>query len=266
MLFEQAWPVHVLLLGSVSAAWLVGRRLGENILTKVSVMMLLAALLALAMYKGAHRFAEYYGPLGVLATASCVRDIFAVHPPGTRTRLFLAAFLLGLIVSQGARGLLVIDKYSEFKPEKYAEIGHVLEHEAKPGEIVFNSAYHDFPFLYFHRPELKYVIGLDTHYLSEANVLLYDEWRWIQGISPDEPNDPAPLIRAHFHSRFAVVAREHHGLAKRLLRSPHATPLLGTQWGWLFRIDLPEERDPKAQGVRAERAQSPHSKHGAKGP
>jgi len=167
----------------------------------------------------------------------------------------LAAFLIGLIVSQGARGLLVIDKHSEFRPDKYADIGHVLEHEAKPGEIVFNSAYHDFPFLYFHRPELKYVIGLDTHYLSEANALLYEEWRWIQGISADEPNDPAPLIRAHFHARFAVVAREHPGLAKRLLRSPHATPLLGTGWGWLFRIELPDEVAPKAPGVRGERAQ-----------
>jgi hypothetical protein len=225
MLLDQAWPAHVLLTGSLVASWLIGRRLGEKVLSKVSVMMVFSALLALAMYKGAHRFAEYYGPLAVLASASCVRDIFKIHPPGARTRWLLAVFLLGLIVSQGARGLLVIERHSEFRPDKYEEIGHVLEHEAQAGELVFNSAYHDFPFLYFHRPELKYVIGLDTHYLSEADTLLFNEWRWIGRVSADEPNDPAPLIRGHFRSRFAVVAREHSGLAKRLLRSPHASLL-----------------------------------------
>jgi hypothetical protein len=241
MLWQQAWAVHVLLLGAIgSSAW-VARVRKEKVLSLGATVMVLAALLTLVMYKGANRFGEYYGPIGIFAAAMLFRDILQGvdgSPKRGRFKLVLALLVGGLIVSQGTQGLLVVDKYSQFKAEKYEGIAKVLAAESKPGDMVYNSAYHDFPFLYFHQPNLRYVIGLDTHYLSEANPLLFNEWVWMQQVQADDPNDPAPLMAAHFKADFAVVAREHSGLAARLLKSPHVRPLVATRYGWLFKITL----------------------------
>ena len=241
MLWEHAWGVHVLLFGSLATmAW---RRLryGQCLLSTESTFFLLTALLMLFMYKGANRFGEYYGPMGVIASGLLFRDILAAHgqTAGTHApRLALAALLTGLILTHGSQNLHIIERFSVFRHDKYAVISERLNHEADSGTLVYNSAYHDFPFLYFHAPTMRYVIGLDTHYLSLANKTLYEEWLWIQQVKGDELNDPAPLIAGRFQASYAVVAKEHHGLARRLARSPHAVLLEETRYGWLFRISL----------------------------
>ena len=179
MLLTPAWVFHVLLLTTLGAAAWTRHRIQKNVLSLAATMTVFTALLALFMYKGANRFGEYYGPLGVMAAAVVLRDILRVQErpiEGLKLHLGLVLLLGGLLISQGTQGLGVVERFSQFKGEKYAKISERLQSEAEPGSMVYNSAYHDFPLLYFHAPGLRYVIGLDTHYLSEANTQLFDEW------------------------------------------------------------------------------------------
>ena len=187
------------------------------------------------------RFAEYYSPFGVLAAAMVLKDIHGAHAPTPRVKWALVAALLGVIAFQGMMGAKVIERHSEYVPDKYAEIAKRID-DVAAGEPIFNAAYHDYPFLYFHRPDLKFVTGLDPHYLSYTEEGLGKNWAWIGAVKADEPNDPAPLIRKAFKTRWAVIDRHKRGLHARLQTSPHATLIHQTKWGSLFKIVLPEER------------------------
>ena len=245
MLWTHAWVVHVLLMTTLGAAAWTQYRLQKKVLSIAATITVFTALLALFMYKGANRFGEYYGPLGVMGAAIVLRDVLRAQErsmKGFKLPVGLALLLGGLLITQGTQGVGVVERFSQFKGEKYAKIAGRLQAEAQPGDMVYNSAYHDFPLLYFHAAEFRYVIGLDTHYLSEANAQLFNEWRWIQTVDGSEPNDPSPLIAAHFNAKFAVIAREHRGLAQRLAQSRHASLMEATPYGWLFRIRL--DQDP----------------------
>tara|TARA_Y100001954_G_C15785811_1_gene592445 strand:- start:5 stop:1561 length:1557 start_codon:yes stop_codon:yes gene_type:complete len=255
MIWEHAWAVHCLLLASLGVAGWRHAKGRESKLTTAATTLVFAALLALTMYKGANRFGEYYGPLGIMASALIFRDLMSQEdvPKGIvaaswKRYAILALLLSGLVTTHAIQGLGVVERFSLFRADKYSAIAERLRQEAEPGSMVYNSAYHDFPPLYFHAPTMRYVIGLDTHYLSEANKALYEEWRWIQQVKANDPNDPAPLIAAHFKSSFAVIAREHRGLAHRLHRSNHAKLLEATAYGWLFKVQLP--REPESSSSR----------------
>ncbi|MCB9730287.1 MAG: hypothetical protein H6744_18095 [Deltaproteobacteria bacterium] len=230
-ILREAWPAHLTLLaGLVALAWRRTRPSAE------ALLWLLTAATTFALYTRAWRFAEYYAPLAVLAGGVCLRDAFATAPARPALRRALVAVMALVVLVEGGLGLAVARARSEFVPSKYAAIADALRQRARPDDIAFNTTWEDFVFLFWNDAGTRYVNGLDPNYLAFADPARFGMWLWITGVSADEPNDPAPVIRDVFGARFAVVARGYPGLARRLSRSPHAHLILHTGWGWLYEL------------------------------
>lgn len=76
-----------------------------------------------------------------------------------------------------------------------------------PGQVIFNTDWDDFPRLFYYDPSHSYVSGLDPTYLYDRDPALsklYDR------ITLGEVEDPGPLIRDRFGSRYVFTDNSHH--------------------------------------------------------
>lgn len=236
-LLREAWPTHVaLLLGA--GILLARRRLRE--LRADTLLCLCATAICLLLYKGAWRFAEYYGPIGVLTAGVLLRDAeIQAAPAWSRRALAVAASLL--VLWQGTLGLGLIRRHSIVRPDRFAAVGAYLRDHAEPGEMVFNDAWPSFVYLVWHDSDRVYVNGLDPHYLLGADEARFAAWQRVGRARATDASDPALEVARVFQSRWVVVDRDAgKGLAARLLRSPHATLRVTEPAGWLFELTVPK--------------------------
>ena len=67
------------------------------------------------------------------------------------------------------------------------------------GEIIYNCNWDNFPKMFFYDTKHRYVWGLDPNYLYSKNPELY---KLMGDINGGKVEDPAPIIREKFGSRF----------------------------------------------------------------
>ena len=215
----QSWPAH-LMLGAAIASQLWRRTFRPDTVLAAGV-----ALLSLALYFGAVRFAEYYIPFSALAAGLAARDF----SPARGMRIALVAWT----VLAASVGLTQAARVALAPPDHLAKIGERLNQLGRPGEVVFNSSWSDFMALVWWAGGFRYINGLDGHYLAYADPARFAVWL---ALGSGQMDDPAGAIEAAFGARFAVVARQHERLARQLLASPRAALRVDSPEGWLFEI------------------------------
>ena len=82
-----------------------------------------------------------------------------------------------------------------------------LRTNVPPGEIVFNTDWDDFPRLFYFDDTHYYVSGLDPSYLYDRDP---DLSRLYDRITLGKEDDPGPLIRDRFKSRYVFTDNDHH--------------------------------------------------------
>jgi hypothetical protein len=75
------------------------------------------------------------------------------------------------------------------------------------GQLIFNTDWDDFPRLFYFDPSHYYVSGLDPSYLYDKSPELS---RLYDRITLGREEDPGPLIRDRFGSRWVFSDNEHH--------------------------------------------------------
>ena len=225
----SAWPAHLTLAAALAAlAWRMRGskdvRPGPDTLLAVGV-----AALSLMLYLGSSRFAEYYVPFACLAAGLAVRDAWT---PVRRERL-RAAVLGAWALVAASFGLSSAIRVPVMPADYLASIGTRLAGISRPGEVIFNSGWADFPALLWRADRLRYVNGLDGHYLAYRDPARFAVWI---SLGAGMVEDPAYAIDAVFGARFAVVSHRHQALAGQLWVSERATLHLESRDGWLFEI------------------------------
>jgi len=225
----SAWPAHLTLAAALAAlAWRMRGskdvRPGPDTLLAVGV-----AALSLMLYLGSSRFAEYYVPFACLAAGLAVRDAWT---PVRRERL-RAAVLGAWALVAASFGLSSAISVPVMPADYLASIGTRLAGISRPGEVIFNSGWADFPALLWRADRLRYVNGLDGHYLAYRDPARFAVWI---SLGAGMVEDPAYAIEAVFGARFAVVFNRHPALAGQLRASERAILLLESRDGWLFEI------------------------------
>jgi hypothetical protein len=100
-----------------------------------------------------------------------------------------------------------IKEIADSEPHDYYSAGSQwLRANLKPGEIVFNTDWDDFPRLFYYNPGNVYVSGLDPTYLYDKNRKLSDLY---EDITLGKEEDPGPLIRDRFGARYVFTDNEH---------------------------------------------------------
>lgn len=82
-----------------------------------------------------------------------------------------------------------------------------LRDNVPPGQIIFNTDWDDFPRLFYFDSSHYYVTGLDPNYLFDKDQ---DLSRLYDNITLGKEEDPGPLIRDRFGSRYVFSDNEHH--------------------------------------------------------
>lgn len=238
-LLAESWPVIAALVVSGATAGLVAwRRRGQHrsAFPVGLVIWFGVTLLCLVLYKLHWRFVEYFVPVAAVTSGLLTRQALILARPRRRIRLAALAAATLLVLASGWIGLDTVRRYSVETPDRFQQVGVALQRGAAAGDMVFNSAWSDFPFLLWYAPQARYVTGLDPNYLEFEHPRLSGMWRWLKQVRPTEPTDPALLIRQHFKARWAVVNIRDRGLLVRLTRSPRAKVVARSSAGVLFEL------------------------------
>ncbi|HKD92572.1 MAG TPA: hypothetical protein VKB56_11730, partial [Terriglobales bacterium] len=88
-------------------------------------------------------------------------------------------------------------------PNEYRDGAQWLISHVPPNEIIFNTAWEDFPKLFYYDQVHGYVTGLDPLYLRNGNRSLSDLYtRIVNG----QERHAAPLVRDSFRARYVFVS------------------------------------------------------------
>jgi hypothetical protein len=140
------------------------------------------------------------------------------HEPATPTKqdelralwgtigVALVSVFLGVVLFFNLRATMRDIASSEFH-DYYKAGANWMSANVPSGQIIFNTDWDDFPRLFYYDPSHSYVSGLDPTYLYDKDPALsklYDR------ITLGEEEDPGPLIRNRFGSRYVFTDNSHH--------------------------------------------------------
>ncbi|GMV39380.1 MAG: hypothetical protein AMXMBFR64_10960 [Myxococcales bacterium] len=232
----ESWSAFV---GLGLGVGLWGWARGWRARSATTLLLVAATVTMLLLYLKAWRFVEYFVPVAAVTAALLARDALPALPRVARVVSPLALALL--VVAQGQAGIRYVHDKSAYKIEPFLPIGEALERLGEPGDIVFNTAWADFPLLLWVAPRMRFVTGLDPTYLHFQDAGRSALVRGLRAATPEDPHDPAPVIAEHLRARWVVVDPTAQGLAVQLGRSPAAKLVAFTPVGALFRLDVPRE-------------------------
>ena len=120
----------------------------------------------------------------------------------------LAAVALALSIFLYFNLRSTMQEIGQSEPHDYYRAGaEWMRTHVPPGQIVFNTDWDDFPRLFYYDSSHYYVSGLDPSYLLDKNP---DLSQLYERITLGKEEDPGPLIRDRFGSRYVFSDNAHH--------------------------------------------------------
>ena len=194
---------------------------------RIEMTLLLIVLMLFFMLFRSRRFIEYT-PIFVLLFSAVawgrigipwedVLPTFLLRP----SLRILRSFVLLLLIVFLAWGVLpqLEDDIRGAKGIQYlAGAAAWLETNTEPGEIIFQTDWDDFPYLFFHNRHNVYLVGLDPTYLQVADPFMWNQW---VAITQGQVERPSVLIRETFGAGYVVSDLHHDAFAQQAENDPH---------------------------------------------
>lgn len=175
----------------------------------IDTTLLFCALLTLLMTFIWNRFIDYYPAFALLFCAATWGrggvDLLAFMPNRLRFRWLLAA---GGIALPLAFGCLYVYQSARIVANESIALSYLagasawLQANTPEGSLIFNSAWDDFPPLFYHNTHNAYISGLDPTYLYLANPEL---WQQFQDTVRGRIDHPSSVIRSAFGTEYIVT-------------------------------------------------------------
>ncbi|MGI8787715.1 MAG: hypothetical protein ACR2HG_08155 [Pyrinomonadaceae bacterium] len=226
---------------------------GGKLPEKSSFFLAFATILLVSQFRS-KRFAEYFPPFAVLFATFSWREFFAPvfavspadfsvedevssaenkTPPKRNARgilkqvgvwtlgLFLVLWLVYNLRGINFAGInekgLISELQDNEANDKYRRAMTWAIENIPEGERIFNCNWDDFPKMFFFDQKHNYIYGLDPNYLYTKNPELS---KLIPDLTSGKIDDPAPIIRDKFGSRFIFSdAKENEEMIAKCLES-----------------------------------------------
>jgi len=194
------------------------------------------------------RFAEYFVPFALVFCASAVSDLFEgvdveewLEKRRVARSLLPSAVLVFLIFT----GISSVTKVQSFAvKDNHDSLGQAarwLAASVPSGETVFHADWGDFPELFFHAPELRFLVGLDPIFMFAESPT---KWRLWKGISEGKRPDAPKAARDDFSSRFILLRTRPRSELDRQLRSDSGAKQVFRNAKIAIYEVLPEQQQP----------------------
>jgi hypothetical protein len=175
--------------------------------TRATVALFLATGIATALAFKARRHMDTWPQLALLFAAYSWADFWTeqseLRPERDGRRMGATVLLACLII---ITPFTVVRQVREVKTERpfsdYKGAALWLKENTKPGAVVFNGSWDDFPFLFFFNTHNYYIVGLDKLYLKRFDEGLYEEWKKIVSGGYLRPSKP---MYEKFNARYLVI-------------------------------------------------------------
>lgn len=198
------------------------------------------SLLFFFMTLKSRRFVEYW-PVFAFLSASLV--------VGRRIswKFIIAGFILLLPLMNYNLKEAVRENNTSTNPESYIGSATWLKNNTSAGDVVFNSDWDDFPFLFFYNDKNYYIVGLDPMYLYSYDKDKSDIYR---KVTRGQRKDPGSLIVEEFNSRYVFLDKDHDSLYKRLKEDPIAKKVFEDSGGYVFKLSPKDNEPPSEQKTK----------------
>ena len=176
------------------------------------------------------RFAEYFVPFSVAATALSLKSV---------TRRFLAPAILGISLAYTLWvGYPTLSDITSLQNKMPPDIAQALQQQIPPGSQVFTTDWFNTGLLMLALPDRLFLVTQDPTFLYLKDPELYKVW---YTITHDAPPGTAGIIRQRFNSRYVIVSNplETAKFSYRLFSEPGVRLLLNTNQWMLFDLGKP---------------------------
>jgi hypothetical protein len=201
------------LLALAASAYLLARwrRASAEALT---LLVVASGFLALTLLS--QRMIEFLAPFSVLLAAVVVRDRLRAGPlVHLRPALLAAAAGTALLFAWNARAAWRAMAAEDVAD--YARVSAWMRTHVPAGETLFHTSWSDFPQLFFHNPQLRYLVGLDPTFFYATDPA---RWRLWDGLYRGEVDDAYGAVRRTFRARWVFVSADDPGLRRAADRDP----------------------------------------------
>jgi hypothetical protein len=100
----------------------------------------------------------------------------------------------------------------------YAQAASYVTQHTRPGSIVFHSDWDEFPHLFYHAADNRFIAGLDPTFFYNKYRDLY--WVWV-GITTGKARQGfTRVITEEFHSQTVFIDSTHQAMRENFLRAP----------------------------------------------
>ncbi len=100
---------------------------------------------------------------------------------------------------------------------RFERVGAWMTEQIPAGEVVFHSAWDDFPYLFYRDSTHRYIAGMDAMFLYRKDPTLY--WLW-RDIGDGRRRDPSALIENNFDAQYVFVKTQNDKLRSLIQKNP----------------------------------------------
>lgn len=181
--------------------------------TRESLALFLTVIFATVLVMKGRRYLDTWPPLVMLFLVYAWADFWEscrerLGQRGQTWRRIATAALALLILFTPFKLHAQWEKTRKEKPFAYYKgaADHIRQAtHGRPGTIVFNADWDDFPYLFFFNSDSYYILGLDQLYMMHYDKRLFDLWNRIRS---GKVKNPAGPIYENFGAAYAVADRK----------------------------------------------------------
>jgi hypothetical protein len=189
----------------------------------------LAVFFGLLTFKS-RRFIEYFPAFALIFAALAARVANLRYRRWYPIGLLAILIVPLLITLTQARSAMA----DQSKPaDTYAAASYWIARHARPGALIFQTDWDDFPRLFFYNPSNVYTIGLDPTYMQLYDPALYDEW--VQ-ITQGKAARLAAQIRSDFGGDYVITDLQHTAFLKQAKNDPALKEVFRDKYAVVFEV------------------------------
>lgn len=209
-----------------------------------SWFLLIITFLFFILTLKSRRYIEYFVPIAVCFSAISLSIYWEKFGEDIRKILprkfiyfFPAILFLGLLPVFVKDAYQNKQHYQNGMPfTKFEETSKYLEKNSEPGDIVFHGDWDEFPLLFYHNDKNYYITGLDSTFMYDYDMDLYN--RWLQVVLGEDKESLHEVISGIFGAKYVFVdTSQSKSFDKNLANNIYFEEVLVTPDSKVYRVN-----------------------------